>query len=64
MNTIIPFPQHPPAPFDYSAYNRRAAGRYRSHLVRFWLAAIIDCAMTAVIGVCVAVFTLVFLAIL
>ena len=41
-----------PEPFDFEAYNRRAAARYRNREIRAWITQVVDSAVTVAIGVC------------
>lgn len=52
-NNIIELKQYRYAePFDYSAYNRRAAARYRNSEIRAWTLHLVETAVTAAIGLC------------
>lgn len=41
-----------PEPFDYAGYNRRAAIRFRSSQIRFWLNTIVEALLTLSITGC------------
>lgn len=41
-----------PAPFDFGAYNRRAAMRFRMATIRWWVNLVIDAAATLAITGC------------
>lgn len=66
---IIPFPnrseepEHPDvqSTFDYAAYERRAAARYRRSAICGWISSISEAIVTVAIGVCVLLGTAVFL---
>ncbi len=52
-NNIIEFPQcRQPEPFDFAAYNQRAAIRFRRSEQRAWILHWVETAVTAAIGVC------------
>ena len=53
QNNIIELKNYrKPEPFDFEAYNRRAAARYRSNERRAWIAQTVDSVVTLAIGGC------------
>ena len=67
-SNIIAFPSTDPKAaipqFDYEAYERRAVSRYRRAAICSALISAVEALVTAAIGVCMILYTLVFLTIL
>ena len=68
-DTIIPFPgaartAAAEAGFDFAAYERRAAARFRRAGICAWVATCVEAVVTLAIGGCILLCTLVFLAML
>ena len=67
--TIIPFPggasaAAPETGFDFSAYERRAAARFRRASLCAWVTTAVEAVVTVAIGGCILLCTLAFLAML
>ncbi len=53
MNNVIELTHYrKPEPFNYEAYNRRAAIRFRNSEIRAWILHLTETLVTAAIGIC------------